>query len=134
MDILTKAQRSERMGLIRSKNTKVEWKLRKLLWKNGLRGYRVHTKLIGRPDLYFAKQKLAVFIDGCFWHGCPHCYVQPKSNKSYWIPKIAGNKQRDKTVNKLLKEQEIKVIRMWEHEVNKKVQKCYNNIVKALNR
>ena len=81
------------------------------------------AKLPGRPDLYFPKLMLAVFIDGCFWHKCPICYTDPKSNKDYWIPKIDKNVNRDKQNEILLKSKGIYVIRYWGHEVKNDLNK-----------
>ena len=83
------------MSRIRSKNTKPEIEFRKYVWNKGLRNYRVHRKLPGKPDLYFGKSKVAVFIDGCFWHKCPKCYRSPKTNKKFWHEKIQRNIDRD---------------------------------------
>ncbi|MGH7234001.1 MAG: DUF559 domain-containing protein, partial [Candidatus Saccharimonadales bacterium] len=94
--------------------------------------YRLHSKLAGKPDMYFGSKKLAVFIDGCFWHHCAKCFIKPKSNNDYWDAKIARNKARDKEVNKLLKSTDIKVMRFWEHEVKKEPEKCLNKLQKVL--
>lgn len=104
------------MSQIRGKNTKPELIFRKALWALGMR-YRLHAKLAGRPDIVFAKAKVAVFIDGCFWHGCPiHC-VKAKTNKDFWERKLSGNVERDKTNSKLLRKEGWKVFRFWEHEI-----------------
>lgn len=137
MDTVTKEKRSEIMSKIRSKNTKIEVKFRKLLWNNGYRNYRVKNKIKGKPDMYFPAKKIAVFIDGCFWHKCPKCYVEPKSNRKYWVPKIERNVTRDKKINKELKKQKIKVFRIWEHYIRKDLpqgllvfKKTYNQKIK----
>ncbi|MEK6886513.1 MAG: very short patch repair endonuclease [Nanoarchaeota archaeon] len=112
----TKPQRSHNMSRIKSKNTKTE-----LLFKTILKGtnLRYHPKIIGNPDFGSNKNKVAVFIDGCFWHKCPKCYIKPKSNSYYWNKKIKRNCQRDKEVNSELKNVGWKVIRVWEHQVMK---------------
>jgi len=102
-DILTKKQRSYNMSMIKGKNTKPEITLRKILCANGLRGYRVHYTLPGRPDIAFSKRKIAIFIDGCFWHKCPQCFIRPSTNKAFWSKKIGSNVKRDRIVNAELK-------------------------------
>lgn len=106
------------MSRIRSKNTSPELSLRKALWKKGYR-YRIHYKLHGKPDIVFVGKKIAVFIDGCFWHKCPKCYVEPKSNKKYWLPKLEKNVEKDRENSELLNKEGWRVIRVWEHEINK---------------
>ncbi len=131
--MLTKEQRSYCMSRITSKNTKPELQFRRYLWAVGLRGYRLHSKLPGKPDIVFGSMKVAVFIDGCFWHKCPVDFVQPKSNNDYWDPKIARNVQRDAEVNKSLESQNYKVLRLWEHEIKKDLDGCYLRVASLLN-
>lgn len=133
-DVLTKEQRSYNMSRIRGKDTTPELVLRKLLFSKGLRGYRVNAKLFGKPDIVFTRFKLAVFIDGCFWHKCPACFVEPESNKSFWITKIDKNVKRDDLVNERLKQDGYKVIRFWEHEIKKSPEKCSSKIINELQR
>jgi DNA mismatch endonuclease, patch repair protein len=85
------------MSAIKAKNTKPELVLRKALWNKGLRGYRLHWKKVpGKPDIVFAGRKLAVFINGCFWHRCPHCKPRlPKTNLEFWEAKFGKNTERD---------------------------------------
>ncbi|WP_223146796.1 very short patch repair endonuclease [Methylomonas fluvii] len=86
-DVLSKRQRSFCMSRIRDKNTKPELALRKALWNAGLR-YRLKSDLLGRPDLYFPGRRLVIFVDGCFWHGCPeHCQM-PVENRAFWEEKL----------------------------------------------
>lgn len=123
------------MSRIRSKNTTIEIKFRKLLWNKGYRAYRIKNKIIGKPDVYFPTKKIAVFIDGCFWHKCPKCYIESKSNKKYWVPKIKRNVERDRKINSELKKQKIKVTRIWEHEIKKDIGKPFlkfQNIYEAI--
>ena len=115
-DVFSKEVRSAVMSRIRSKNTTSEIQVRKELWRRGYR-YRIHYSLQGKPDLVFVRARLAVFIDGCFWHKCPKCYIEPKSNLDYWIPKIQRNVDRDKSNTRLLKRKGWSVLRIWEHEV-----------------
>ena len=121
------------MSKVKGKNTKIENIFRKYIWRQGIKGYRVNnSKVIGKPDLFFGSRKLAVFIDGCFWHKCPECFSPPVSNFGFWDEKLTRNVNRDKEVNKLLKEKDIKVVRFWEHEVEKNLNKCYKRLVKEL--
>lgn len=125
MDSHTVLQRSYNMSQIKSSNTRLEILFRKYLTKNGIRGYRIKNKIHGKPDLYFTKQKIAIFIDGCFWHKCPADFVRPKSKNDYWDIKINKNVSRDKKITKLLKAEGINVIRFWEHEIENNLEKCY---------
>ncbi|PIW79582.1 MAG: very short patch repair endonuclease, partial [Parcubacteria group bacterium CG_4_8_14_3_um_filter_48_16] len=81
------------------------------------------------PDFIFQKEKVAIFIDGCFWHGCPRCKTQPKTNAEYWKLKIANNQKRDKEVKKQLIRDGWKVFRFWEHEIKKNPNRVMNKIV-----
>ena len=131
-DVLTKKQRSYNMSMIKCINTKPEIRLRKLLFSNGLRGYRVKTKIKGKPDIVFTKKKVAIFIDGCFWHKCPKCFVRPGTNKEFWNKKINSNVKRDKKINNYLKKEGWIIIRLWEHEVRKDIEKCLKKIKSKL--
>jgi len=119
------------MSKIKSKNTKPEILLRKLLWANGLR-YRIHYKLSGSPDIVFVSNRLAVFVDGCFWHKCPKCYVEPKSNTAFWKEKARKNRERDKRNERALKKSGWGVLRVWEHEIKKNPSKTVQKITKKL--
>lgn len=117
MDNLTEAQRSRNMSMIRSAKTKPELKLRSVLKALGFQ-YQPQ-EVFGKPDFGNKQKKIAVFIDGCFWHGCPEHGSIPKSNKAYWIPKIERNIARDKEVNQRLESQNWRVIRVWEHALKR---------------
>lgn len=116
VDVLTPTQRSRCMSRIRNKNTQPEIIIRKMLWALGLR-YRIHHCLPGKPDIVFPKQRLAVFIDGCFWHRCPMHYQAPATRPEFWEAKIAGNIRRDRKVDERLVKDGWFVLRIWEHEV-----------------
>lgn|SRR3990167_4125941 len=133
MDVLTPSQRSFNMSRIYSKNTSLEIKLRKLLSAAGVRGYRLHYKITGKPDIVFPKKKMAIFIDGCFWHGCNKDYIKPKTNKKFWLLKIEKNIKRDRKVNRLLKKQGWKVVRLWEHEILNNRELLFLNLRRLLN-
>lgn len=125
MDTHTPKQRTYNMSQIKSFNTKSELKFRKYIWQTGLRGYRIKSKILGKPDIYFPKQKLAIFIDGCFWHKCPIDFIRPKSRNDYWDKKIKDNIVRDREINLELKKKNIKALRFWEHEIVNNAKKCY---------
>jgi DNA mismatch endonuclease (patch repair protein) len=130
-DVHNRAQRSFNMSRIRGRDTKPEVRLRKALWRIGLR-YRKSAKLPGRPDITFINARTVVFVDGCFWHGCPQHMTWPKSNREFWSNKISGNIARDQKVNNLLSEQGWKVIRVWEHELEGDFDACIKRITSAL--
>jgi DNA mismatch endonuclease (patch repair protein) len=117
MDKLSKEQRSKLMASVKGSNTDLERKLRLSLWSAGIKGYRVNYKIRGTPDIYFPKSKLAIFVDGCFWHRCPKCYTKPKTNVAYWEKKVEENVKRDREVNSYLRQSGYRVIRIWEHEI-----------------
>src|SRR5437867_2323459 len=117
-DNLTPAQRSLNMSRIRSRgNASTEERLILLLREEHLTGWRRGSKLPGRPDIVFPESRLAIFVDGCFWHGCPKCSMRAKSHVPYWSLKIAGNKQRDVFVNAELRRRSWCVLRIWEHSL-----------------
>ncbi len=120
-DIFTKEKRSEVMSLIRgSGNKDTELRLISTFKRHGITGWRRRWPLAGKPDFVFPKLKLAVFVDGCFWHGCPLHATNPKSNAEFWATKIAKNQTRDHFVNRTLRSQGWRVVRIWEHELTKK--------------
>lgn len=109
--------RSEQMARIRSRHTTPELVLRRLLWRAGLR-YRLHAMTpAGRPDIVFPGAQVAVFVDGCFWHGCPDHYVRPRSSGDFWCRKLSENFRRDAAQTKRLEALGWRVCRIWEHEV-----------------
>lgn len=116
------------MSRIHGKNTGPEMKIRKMLYAQGIRGYRTHFNIPGKPDIVFTKKKIAIFIDGCFWHKCPICFQEPEIRKEFWLKKINSNVERDKKVNLQLQKEDWKVIRIWEHEVRKDPE----NVVKRI--
>ncbi len=114
-DTLTRRQRSDRMSKIRSKGTRPENVIRKLLYSNGFR-YRLYSKdLPGKPDLVFKKYQAVVMVQGCFWHG-HNCYIYrpPKSNQDFWNKKISRNQERDSEVEAKLVSLDWRVCRVWE--------------------
>jgi DNA mismatch endonuclease, patch repair protein len=120
VDIWSVAKRSEVMGRIRSSgNVKTELRLVAIMRQHRISGWRRNQPLIGKPDFVFRPERLAVFVDGCFWHGCPKCYRAPSSNQAYWTPKIAGNITRDKRVAARLRREGWQVIRIREHQLQR---------------
>ena len=131
-DVLTKEQRTYNMSRIQGKNTGPEVKLRKLLYARGIRGYRIHYQLPGKPDIVFVKKKIAVFIDGCFWHKCPVDFHVPETRREFWMRKINSNVDRDKKINQDLAKDGWTVIRIWEHEIRKEPENVVQRICDLL--
>jgi DNA mismatch endonuclease (patch repair protein) len=109
--------RSLVMSKVKSRgNRSTEWRLRGLVVRNGLSGWKVGSEDVpGVPDFIFPLERLAIFTDGCFWHRCPRCKKIPSSNASYWDHKIGRNRKRDKVVSKALRRQGWTVLRFWEY-------------------
>src|SRR4051794_31711101 len=131
-DVLTPDQRRLNMSRIRAKNTKPEKSLRSALHMRGFR-FRVHRKdLPGSPDIVFARHKIAVFVDGCFWHGCPKHSARPSTNRQFWMDKIEANRMRDTRAASELRKLGWKVVRIWEHEVKQDVSRAIRSIERAV--
>jgi DNA mismatch endonuclease (patch repair protein) len=131
---VTTPQRSQLMKRIRSKDTKPEQFLRKLIWTTGLRYRKNVKKLPGRPDIVFTKYNLAVFIDGDFWHGYnwDEKKQRIKTNREFWIAKIERNMQRDIENNESLSKLGFKVLRLWEHQIKQDPYSCVIEIINKL--
>jgi len=111
------------MASIKGKNTKPEIVVREILWDHGFR-YRIHDKTIfGKPDISNKSKKIAIFVDGCFWHGCSKCYKEPKTNIDFWKNKITNNKKRRTKVKKELRKENWDILELWEHEINQNPRK-----------
>jgi len=120
-DVFTKAKRSEVMSRIRSRGNKdTELALAKLFRRNKITGWRRNQRIFGKPDFIFPNHTLAIFVDGCFWHGCPKHATKPKNNRAFWHRKLSANKARDRLVNQTLRRTGWCVLRIWEHELAKK--------------
>jgi DNA mismatch endonuclease, patch repair protein len=119
-DVFTKEKRSQVMSLIKGKGNKdTELFMMRLMRIHHISGWRRNQVLLGKPDFVFPKQKIALFVDGCFWHGCPkpkHSNM-PRNNQEFWAKKLQANKDRDKFVTRELRKMGWKVIRIWEHEL-----------------
>jgi DNA mismatch endonuclease (patch repair protein) len=119
------------MSRIRKRNTRPEILLRRALFAAGVRGYRLHAKLPGRPDVVFLKARLAVFVDGCFWHQCRGCKIPvPRSNRAYWAPKLARNIARDRRNNVQLRALGWSVLHLWEHQVIRDPAACAARVMR----
>ena len=106
------------MALVRSHgNKRTELRMASLLRAYGLRGWRRRIPVFGKPDFVWRVQRVVLFVDGCFWHGCPRHSRIPKTRKAFWVPKLAHNKARDAEVNSYLKQARWKVVRIWECEL-----------------
>ena len=120
MDRVSVHTRSRMMSRIPGHgNKETEEVLAKLLRQHHIKGWRRHQPMFGKPDFIFPKSRLAVFVDGCFWHGCPKHRTRPKSNRAYWWRKLARNKKRDSLVTRTFQRTGWQVIRIWEHEFSK---------------
>lgn len=120
-DTISKENRSRNMAAIRNRNTKPEVYLRKLLFSRGYRYRKNDARIIGHPDMYLSKFKVAIFVNGCFWHrhqGCKYAYM-PKSHVDFWKRKFCTNIQRDKTVRLQLQNDGIRCLTVWECTVRK---------------
>ena len=109
------------MSRIRGRGNKdTEGALVTLLRKNKISSWRRHHPIFGKPDFVFPKLRIVVFVDGCFWHGCPKHATKPKNNRSFWLAKLDRNRVRDRLVNRTLRATGWTVIRIWEHELTRK--------------
>lgn len=122
------------MRAVGHEDTAAEVKLRKALWRAGFR-YRKHKKVEGiRPDLCLVVDRVAVFVDGCFWHGCPSHYTAPIQNAEFWNAKLERNRMRDARVTLRLAEAGWKVLRFWECEVNRQIEDVVERIAGEVSR
>jgi DNA mismatch endonuclease (patch repair protein) len=158
-DVFSKRKRSEVMSRIRSRgNRDTELALVRLLRANGITGWRRHarvavegrksrvdgkaisgsrhsslvSRLTVRPDFVFRKLRTAIFVDGCFWHGCPRHATKPANNRTFWKKKLAGNKQRDQLVNRALRRAGWRVVRIWECELARNGERILKRIESAV--
>lgn len=135
VDTFSKAKRSEIMAANRGRgNLSTEQRLCEVLTEAGILGWRTNAKeMVGKPDLVFDDEKLAVFADGCFWHGCNKCRSIPKTNSEYWGAKIAANVARDKRVSRYLRRCGWHIIRVWEHDLKRRPEVVIRRIMRKLN-
>ena len=121
--------RSRNMAAIRaSGNLSTERRLRAALAQAGIAGWKLAASLPGRPDFYFPKQKVVVFVDGCFWHGCRKCGHVPKTRARFWETKLARNKERDRENVRQLRQAGFTVLRFWEHDLRSRLADCLEKV------
>jgi len=134
MDWLAPEQRARNMAAIRSRgNRSTEKAIRFRMIRAGVSGWKLcASDLPGKPDFVFEDARLVVFLDGCYWHGCPNCYRAPTSNTGYWSQKFARNKARDRKVGRLLRAEGWRVVRFWEHEIERNPARLVERIRKLL--
>ena len=128
--------RSENMRSIRSfGNRTTELRLKAILVQGGISGWKLHDEdILGIPDFFFQKERLVVFVDGCFWHGCPKCGHIPKTNRAYWKAKIARNVHRDALISRRLRALGVRVLRLRECDLRARPTECLRRIRRALSR
>lgn len=132
-DVFTKAKRSEVMSRIRGRGNKAtELALMTLLRRHNISGWRRNQSVLGRPDFIFPKARIALFADGCFWHGCPKHGNTPANNRAFWERKLATNKARDRRVNRELRKLGWCVHRIWEHDLRSRPSMVVRKVKKAL--
>ncbi len=124
--------RSEIMSRVTSKDSKAECSLRSAIHAEGLR-FRLHRRIEGvTVDIVFVSARVAVFVDGCFWHGCPKHATYPKTNQGYWLPKLEENRDRDRRQSAKLRRAGWRVIRVWEHDCLPPTRRTVTRIVTAV--
>ena len=122
MDTFSPKQRTRIMSMVHSRGNKsTEIRFIKLLKERKITGWRRCFKIVGSPDFVFPKKKIAIFIDGCFWHGCSKHFRKPSDNRKYWREKILRNQTRDRLVTKTLRRAGWRVFRIWEHELKNEI-------------
>ncbi len=135
-DVFNKKKRSQVMSKIRGRGNKdTELALIRILRNHKITGWRRHQPIFGRPDFVFRARRLAVFVDGCFWHSCPLHATKPKENAAFWRKKFKSNKARDQLVARELRTRGWKVMRLWEHDLTLKnerkvvqrLKRCFRN-------
>lgn len=119
-------KRSKVMAAVRGQGNKTtERRLRLGLVRRGVRGWKVRPKgFRGNPDFLFPEARVAIFVDGCFWHGCPDCGHVPRTNRAFWAAKIERNRERDRAAKKQLEREGLRVLRFWEHELGDGLDAC----------
>lgn len=117
-DVFSVTKRSEIMSRVKSRgNESTELRLIRLFRMYKIKGWRRRSRIFGSPDFVFPNQRLAIFVDGCFWHGCPMHGTLPRTNRAFWQEKLRRNRMRDRLVNKTLKQRGWKTLRLWQHDL-----------------
>lgn len=125
--------RSKMMGAIKGANNKsTELAFQQALIAAGISHFKTNAKLPGNPDIYFPSYQLVVFLDGCFWHGCPQCGHIPKTNSAYWQTKIDRNKERDLQKRTALQKDGYVVVAFWEHEIQNHLSDCIDHLIEMI--
>jgi DNA mismatch endonuclease (patch repair protein) len=118
VDVFSPDLRSEIMAKVKGRNNRsTELRLLRTLQKYKIRGWRRRSSIFGSPDFVFPASRLAVFVDGCFWHGCPVHGSMPQSNRAFWAEKLTRNRRRDRLVKRTLTKSGWRVLRIWQHEL-----------------
>jgi DNA mismatch endonuclease (patch repair protein) len=134
-DIYSKTKRAEIMSLVRGRGNKSTELLAVTMFRKcGIRGWRRHVPLAGRPDFVFKVAHVAVFIDGCFWHMCPIHGTIPKANAGFWAAKLTANRARDRRVDRILRAKKWRVIRIWQHDLRQRPVASIRRVNRALDR
>ncbi|MGE5362150.1 MAG: very short patch repair endonuclease [Bacteroidales bacterium] len=132
-DVFSTTKRSDVMARIRGRgNRDTELALVALFRGYHITGWRRHQPLLGRPDFIFRKERLAVFVDGCFWHGCPRHCKMPAQNAEFWAAKLGRNRVRDRKVTSQLRARGWRVLRIWEHDLTAKPGHCIRKVRASL--
>ena len=132
-DVFTKEKRSAVMAAIRSRgNMATELRMMALFRAHGITGWRRHARVFGKPDFVFRAGRIAVFVDGCFWHGCPRHGTMPAGNRAFWMAKLTRNAARDREVNRTLRKAGWRVVRVWECDLAKMA--LWPRVVRRLSR
>ena len=130
MDRVTREVRSKIMSSVRTSGGTTERKMEKLLRVRGISGYRKQWPVAGKPDFAWPKSRVVLFVDGCFWHGCPRCDRPSKSNTRYWKAKIVSNRRRDARVARKLRKEGWSVLRVWECKISE--ERTLSRIMRAV--
>ena len=133
MDVFTSRKRSDIMSRVRGKgNRSTELAMVSLFRRHRITGWRRHARVFGSPDFVFPKCRLAVFVDGCFWHCCPEHAVSPKSNAEFWAKKLDENRARDAVNSAKLRADGWTVLRFWEHEIKNDLAAVVKRVVNTI--
>lgn len=127
MDVFSKRKRSEVMSRIRGRgNRSTEEAMADLFRLHKITGWRRHSaQVLGHPDFYFPRLRIAVFIDGCFWHACGKCFKMPVQNHVFWERKVRNNRRRDRLVTRTLRSRDVRVYRVWEHDLERQTRRFF---------
>lgn len=136
MDVFTPKKRSIVMSRIRGQdNRSTERRFAAMLSARGIAGWtRRAPDVMGRPDIYFPRFRIALFLDGCFWHACPRCFTMPATNRAFWSRKIDMNIRRDRLVTQRLRRSGVQVFRLWEHEIEESTNHLFQTLDIVMNR